>query len=309
MPDVIFCEIIFFRARYCLAENYGISENTERRGVDLRKKTSGIGGRKSMQKIAKKGFTLIELLVVIAIIALLMSIIVPALKMAKRKAASAVCLTNAKNLSLAWYTYQGANDGKLMSSNPGNSASWVQHPEQENGTPRDPLSSFPPVTDEDEKRGIAKGLMYQYGVDNFDAYHCPGDTYRKSKFDGSPIFRSYSLPTCLNGSGGLKKIHEINSPSMRYTFVEEGEGRNFNMGSWDFYTPTTNPNREEYYWRDPISINHGNSGILGFCDGHAEVHVWVDSDTKARIDFYFKDIHNTIRNYGYGGRRLLKHAI
>ena len=51
----------------------------------------------------RKGFTLIELLVVIAIIALLLAIIVPAVKMAKRKAASAVCLTNVKNLSVAWY--------------------------------------------------------------------------------------------------------------------------------------------------------------------------------------------------------------
>lgn len=252
-------------------------------------------------------FTLIELLVVIAIISLLMAIIVPAVRMAKRKAASAVCLINVKNLALSWYTYAGANDGALMSSNPGGPYSWVQHPETESGAACTGDSSYPPVTDEDEKRGIAKGLMYRYGVDAFDVYHCPGDTFRKSKYDGSTFFRSYSIPTCLNGSGGLKKYHEISSPSMRYNFVEEGEGRNFNMGSWDFYTPKTNPNKEEYYWRDPISINHGNSGILGFCDGHAEVRVWVDSDTKARIDFYFAN--RDITGYGYGGANFLGNAF
>ncbi|MBN1126809.1 MAG: type II secretion system protein [Sedimentisphaerales bacterium] len=256
-----------------------------------------------------KAFTLIELLVVIAIVSLLLSIIVPAVKMAKRKAAVAVCLTNVKNLSLAWYTYTGENDGKLMNANPGEynnprPDAWIQHPGRENGSPCGGTTTYPPVTDDDEKRGIEKGMMYQYGIDSFDVYHCPGDTFRKSKYDGTTIFRSYSLPACLNGSGErVRKFHEINSPSMRYNFLEEGEGRNFNMGNWDYYTPTTNPKRPEYYWRDPISINHGNSGVLGFCDGHAEVHVWQDSDTKARIDLYFSD--PSIENYGYGGNNCL----
>ena len=50
----------------------------------------------------KKGaFTLIELLVVIAIIALLLSIIVPSLQTAKKKAAGAVCMSRERNLVLA----------------------------------------------------------------------------------------------------------------------------------------------------------------------------------------------------------------
>ena len=63
-----------------------------------------------------KAFTLIELLVVIAIIALLMGIILPALNSVKRKAATTVCLSNTKNLSLGWYMYMGDNDGRIMSS-------------------------------------------------------------------------------------------------------------------------------------------------------------------------------------------------
>ncbi|MHC4330225.1 MAG: type II secretion system protein, partial [Planctomycetota bacterium] len=61
-----------------------------------------------MQK--SKGFTLIELLVVIAIIALLMAIILPALNAVKKKAATTVCLSNTKNLSLGWYMYMTDND-------------------------------------------------------------------------------------------------------------------------------------------------------------------------------------------------------
>jgi len=60
-----------------------------------------------------RAFTLIELLVVIAIIALLLSIIIPSLNLAKRKAAAAICLSNAKNLSAAWYMYQEDNDGLI----------------------------------------------------------------------------------------------------------------------------------------------------------------------------------------------------
>lgn len=253
---------------------------------------------------SKKGFTLIELLVAIAIISLLLAIIVPAVRMAKRKAAAAVCLTNAKNLTLAWYSYQGENDGRFMSADPtvpDAQGPWIKHPIKEDGTPCSLTSTDPPVTHDDEKRGIAKGKMYEYGIDSFDTYHCPGDTIRKSKGDRTTIFRSYALPSALGK--GVSRFHQITSPSTRYTFVEEGELRNFNFGAWEFYTPWDSENEyKEWYWRDPISINHGNSGILGFCDGHAEVHVWQDSDTKARIDFY---IHNDyIDGYGFGQGNL-----
>jgi len=80
-------------------------------------------------------FTLIELLVVIAIIALLLSIVMPGLNMAKKKAASAACLSNAKQLTVAWFMYQENNDGKLVSSNVGTSPlSWVRVPIAANGT-------------------------------------------------------------------------------------------------------------------------------------------------------------------------------
>ena len=64
----------------------------------------------------KKGFTLIELLVVIAIIALLLSIVMPGLNLAKKKASSIVCMANVKNLSLGWFSYKEDNNGRIMSS-------------------------------------------------------------------------------------------------------------------------------------------------------------------------------------------------
>ena len=53
----------------------------------------------------KKGFTLIELLVVIAIIALLVSILMPSLQVAKEMAKDVVCRSNQKNICYAIHLY------------------------------------------------------------------------------------------------------------------------------------------------------------------------------------------------------------
>src|SRR4030042_1349476 len=70
----------------------------------------GKAGEKVFTRHTNGGFTLIELLVVIAMIALLMGILMPALKKAKNQAQSAACQGNLKNFALAVQMYAQDND-------------------------------------------------------------------------------------------------------------------------------------------------------------------------------------------------------
>jgi prepilin-type N-terminal cleavage/methylation domain-containing protein/prepilin-type processing-associated H-X9-DG protein len=65
-------------------------------------------------KAPRAAFTLIELLVVIAIIAILAAILFPVFAQAREKARAASCLSNTKQIGLAFVQYASDYDGLLM---------------------------------------------------------------------------------------------------------------------------------------------------------------------------------------------------
>jgi len=64
----------------------------------------------------QRAFTLLELLVVIAIIAMLMAVLMPALHRVREQGMRAVCLSNVKQLALAWLVYADENNNRIVSS-------------------------------------------------------------------------------------------------------------------------------------------------------------------------------------------------
>lgn len=227
----------------------------------------------------RKGFTLIELLVVIAIIATLLSIIMPAIRAVKQQATGAVCQSNLRGLSTSWLVYGQDNNNFMVEANteyvgllnpPINGYTvaydWVCFSQDEDGALD--MSSL-----ENRIRGIQKGLLYSYS-NSPDIYHCPGDKRK----DGA--FRSYSIQGYMNGGRYnplpsrdimVKKISEIRNPLSKVVFVEE-QGAEFNWNNWALLL-------EDYRWTDPLAIWHNKQSTLGFADGHAEVHRWVDVRT------------------------------
>lgn len=207
------------------------------------------------RKGVNSGFTLVELLVVIAIIALLMSILMPALSAVREQARSIACRSNVRQLLYAWMMYRDENDDKLVNGHTANNC-WVA---AGNGQPGG------------DEQACKNGLLWPY-IKNVDTYHCPSDKRKKipaHKYG----WRTYSITGGMNGvnpAGAWEIIpytrySEIKRPGDKYVFLAESDKRGYNNGSWVLY-----PRSRQ--WVDPLGVWHRDNGnTLGFADGHTEM--------------------------------------
>jgi len=219
-----------------------------------------------------RAFTLIELLVVIAIIAVLMAILMPALRLAKDQAYGIICVSNLKSLSISWYLYKDDNDDKLVGGHPGrdpDTDAWVKAPQ-----------GLGDVTQQ-EYNGIKAGLLWPYAKE-MDIYRCPAD--RRKLQPPNYAYRSYSIAGGMNGEDkewngrAITRYSEVENPALKLVFVAECDPRKYNMGSWVVSHPPNNT------WIDPLAIWHNKRSTIGWADGHAEKHRWVDKSTMHWAD-------------------------
>lgn len=103
----------------------------------MRPTSADFARRPSSRRSRPSGFTLVELLVVIAIIAVLASLLLPALAHAQAKTRQTACLSNLRQIGVAWSLYWQENRDRfpdqraLKSSLPGGYRPWDDWPKSD----------------------------------------------------------------------------------------------------------------------------------------------------------------------------------
>jgi prepilin-type N-terminal cleavage/methylation domain-containing protein len=219
----------------------------------------------------RSAFTLIELLVVIAIIAILAGMLLPALGRAKARAQSIHCLSNLKQLTLAWTMYAGDYGDKLVPNILDNTNAWV-------GGNIDTMPDATNVWD------IMNGKLYPFNRST-EIYRCPTDTKVPSSLTaalkGKRRVRTYSMCGRMGGDdaetgwvlGGeypmRKKMTDITfpPPTLAMVFLEESY-----QTIDDGYFATKPPGTLS--WQNSPTIRHANAAEFSFADNHAEIWKW-----------------------------------
>jgi prepilin-type processing-associated H-X9-DG protein len=224
---------------------------------------------------------------VISIIAILMAILMPALKRAREQGQRAVCVSTVKQLTLCWVMYSDDNDDRLVNGEAG--IQWSGRPmharerywvgqcwDQYNVQGGRRLSRVQQIA------AIEDGVFWQgkYAPE-IDMYACPtgirDEMLTYNLFDGvngMPRTGTWSGTTPLAGPNGkklwVKKRGEISIPGDRLVFIDEG------WATPDSFAVHWN---DTFSWWDNAPVRHGDGTNVSFADGHVEYHKWKGMTT------------------------------